>query len=157
MTQKRSFITLSDEQTIAWYQHHVLVLHGYALALALKTGLSPAQAARVFVEPWHSNRSSLPSQATTQILEQQARQIAEVLALTYGENHVQAESQDASWLVKVAIPDTEPFERYGASLEFHVQWVAEQMHEVCEPKGIDCSAWLEKNTLYVRLSLQIHQ
>jgi hypothetical protein len=47
MTQKRSFITLSDEQIFAWYQHHVQVLHGYALALALKAGLSPAEAARL--------------------------------------------------------------------------------------------------------------
>src|ERR1700730_4241479 len=52
MTQKRSFITLSDEQTLAWYQHHVQVLHGYALALALKAGLSPAEAARLW-ENWH--------------------------------------------------------------------------------------------------------
>jgi hypothetical protein len=51
MTQKRSLITLSNDQAIAWYQHHVQVLHGYALALALKAGLSPAEAATTFVEP----------------------------------------------------------------------------------------------------------
>lgn len=157
MTQKRSFITLSAEQTIAWYQHHVLVLHGYALALALKAGLSPAEAASVFVEPWHNHRVSLQSQATTQLLEQQARQIAEVSALTYGEEHVHVEQQDDIWLVKVAIPDHEPLERYGTSLEVHTQWVAEQLRQVCEPKGIACLVWLEHDIQYTQLSLQVPQ
>src|SRR5258708_4714707 len=72
MTQKRSFITLSDEQSLAWYQHHVQVLHGYALALALKAGLSSAEAARLW-ENWHGGRASQPSQATLQMVEQQAK------------------------------------------------------------------------------------
>ena len=155
MTQKRSFITLSDEQMIAWYQHHVQVLHGYALALALKAGLSPAEAARAFVEPWHGGRVPLPSQATPQMLEQQARQIAEVLALTHGEEHVHAERQDATWKVEVVVGDREPLERYGASLEFHTQWIAEQLRHVCEPKGIRCSVWLEPERPSLQLSLQI--
>ncbi len=29
MSQKHSFITLSNEQTLAWYQHHVQVLQGF--------------------------------------------------------------------------------------------------------------------------------
>ncbi len=155
MTQKRSFITLSDEQTIAWYQHHVQVLHGYALALALKAGLSPAEAATAFVEPWHGGRASLPSQATLQILEQQARQIAEVLALTHGEEHVQVEHQGDTWRVEVTMVDREPLERYGASLEIYTQWVAEQLRHVCEPKGLRCSVWLDQETQSLHLSLQI--
>lgn len=154
MTQKRSFITLSNEQTIAWYQQHVMVLHGYALALALKAGLSPAEAATVFVEPWHSGRASLPSQATTQILEQQARQIAEILALTHGEEHVYVEQQDDTWWVGVTIVDREPLECYGVSLEIHTQWVAEQLRQVCEPKGMLCSVWLDQDTQSIHLSLQ---
>jgi hypothetical protein len=155
MTQKRSLITLSDEQAMAWYQHHVQVLHGYALALALKAGLSPAEAATAFVEPWHGARVSLQSQATPQILEQQARQIVEVLALTHGEEYVHAERQDDTWKVEVTVVDREPLERYGASLEIHTQWIAEQLRHVCEPKGILCSVWLDPERQTLLLSLQI--
>lgn len=154
MSQKRSFIMLSDEQTLAWYQHHVQVLHGYALALALKAGLSPAEAARVFVKPWHAGLASLPSQATVQILEQQARQTAEILALTHGEEHIHVEHRDDTWLVEVTIGDREPLERYGASLEIHTLWIAEQLRLICEPKGIRCSVWLDQATQSLHLSLQ---
>ena len=154
MTQKRSFITLSDEQIFAWYQHHVQVLHGYALALAHKAGLSPAEAARLW-ENWHGGRASQQSQATLQIVEQQAKQIAEVLALTHGEEHVHIEHQGDTWWVEVTGLDREPFERYGASLEIHTQWVAEQLRLVCEPKGICCSAWLDQETQSLHLSLQV--
>jgi hypothetical protein len=156
MTEKRSLITLSDQQAIAWYQHHLLVMHGYALSLALKAGLSPVEAASIFVEPWHSNRSSIHSQATAQILEQQARQIAEVSALTYSE-HVQLVQQGQSWLVQVTIADPEPLERSGASLEHYTQWVKEQLRQVCEPKGILCRVWLDHDRLYIQLSLQADQ
>ncbi len=157
MTEKRSLITLSEEQAIAWYQHHLLVLHGYALTLALKAGLSPAQAAIFFVEPWHSDRVSIRAQATAQILEQQARQIAEVSALSYGEEHVQLTQQDQNWLVQITIADPEPLERYGASPELHTQWVAEQLRQVCEPKGIRCRVWQDQDRQYIQLSLQAEQ
>jgi hypothetical protein len=154
MSEKRSLITLSNEQTIAWYQAHVQVMHGYALALALKAGLSAAEAARVFVEPWHAGHANLPSQATVEALERQARQIAEVLALTHGEEQVQVEHQDdATWRVGVTIVDPEPFERYGVSLEMHTQWVAEQLRLVCEPKGIVCSVRLDQDRQNIQLSL----
>lgn len=65
------FVTLSNEQALSWYQHHVQVLHGYALALGLKAGLSPAETARVFVDPWHAGLASLPSTASDHMLEQQ--------------------------------------------------------------------------------------
>jgi hypothetical protein len=155
MTQKRSFSTLSDEQTLAWYQHHVQVLHGYALALALKAGLSAAEAATFWCEShWHGDQASLQPQATPQLLEQQAKQIAEVLALTHGEEHVHVEQQGDTWLVEVTIGDREPLERYGASLEIHTQWIAEQVRLVCEPKGIRCSVWLDQVTQSLHLSLQ---
>lgn len=154
MKEKRSLITLSDEQSIGWYQHHVQVLHGYALALALKAGLSAAEAATAFVEPWHGGSVPFPSQATPQMLEQQARQIAEVLALTHGEAHVHAERQDDTWKVEVMVVDREPLERYGASLEFHTQWIAEQLRHVCEPKGILCSVWLDAERQALHLTLQ---
>ena len=124
MSEKGSLIRLSNEQIIAWYQEHVQVMHGYALALALKAGLSAAEAARAFVEPWHVGHASVPTRATVEVLEQQARQIAEVLALTHGEEHVHVEQQDDTWLVGVTIVDSEPFERYGVSLEIHTDWVA---------------------------------
>ena len=60
MTQKRSFVTLSAKQTLAWYQHHIQVMHGYALALGLKAGLSPAEMARMFVELWLAIPASFP-------------------------------------------------------------------------------------------------
>lgn len=154
MTQKRSFITLTAEQSIAWYQHHVMVMHGYALALALKAGLSPAEAARVFVEQGCSGGGTLRLQATAQVLERQAWQIAEVLALTYGEEYVRVEQEGEVWLVRVEIVDREPFERYGASVELHTQWVAEQLRQICEPKGIVCAVWLDGNVQCTRLSLQ---
>ncbi len=156
MTQKHSLITLSDEQTIAWYQHQVQVLQGYALALALKAGLSPVEAAKFWCEShWHAGLASLPSHATLQILEQQARQIAEVLALTHGEEHVHVERQDDTWTVEVTVVDREPLERYGASIEVHTQWIAEQLRHVCEPKDILCSVWLDQETQSLHLSLQI--
>ncbi|MBO0780168.1 MAG: hypothetical protein J2P37_15195 [Ktedonobacteraceae bacterium] len=152
MAQKRSLITLTDEQVIAWHRHHSMVLHGYALTLALKAGLSPAEAAGIFVEPWKSGRADFPSQVTDQVLEQQARQTAEVSALAYGEEHVEVERQDDTWLVKVVIAHREPLERYGASLERHIQWVAEQLRQVCEPKGIACTIWLDEDRQYMRFS-----
>ena len=156
MTQKRPFITLSDEQTLVWYQHHVQVLHGYALALALKAGLSPAEAAKFWCEShWHGGHASLQPSATLQLLEQQARQIAEVLALTHGEEHVHAEQQGDAWRVEITMIDREPLERYGASLEIHAQWIAEQLRHVCEPKGMLCSVWLDQETQSLHLSLQI--
>ena len=153
MSRKHSFVTLSEEQTLAWYQHLVRALHGYALALALSAGLSPAEAARLW-ENWHAGLASHPSQTTLQMIEQQAKQIAEVFALTHGEEHVQIEQQDETWLVEVTIADREPLERYGASLELHTQWVAEQVRLVCEPKGIRCSVWLDQETPSLHLSLQ---
>lgn len=157
MTQKPPLITLTAEQRISWYQHHVCVLHGYALALALKAGLSPEEAASFFVEPWHSARASQASQATDQMLEQQARQAAEVLALTYGAEHVQVEHQGETWLVKAIIVDCEPLERYGASLELHARWTAEQLRQVCEPKGILCSTWLARDTQHLQFSLRVSE
>ena len=155
MQEKRSLITLSDEQSIAWYQHHVQVLHGYALALALKAGLSPAEAATAFVEPWHGDRAPLHSQATLQLLEQQAAQIGEILALTHGEEHVHAERYDDTWRVEVTVVDRELLERYGASLEHHTQWIAEQLRQVCEPKGILCSVWLDPQRQSFQVCIQI--
>ena len=153
MSQKHSFVTLSEEQILAWYQHLVQVLHGYTLALALKAGLSPAEAARLW-ENWQGSRTSQVSHATLEMLERQAEQIAEVFALTHGEEHVRIEQQDETWLVEVTIADREPLERYGASLEFYTQWVAEQLRLVCEPKGIGCSVWLDQETPSLHLSLQ---
>ena len=153
MSRKHSFVTLSEEQTLAWYQHLVQGLHGYTLALALKAGLSPAEAARLW-ENWHGGRTTQPSQATLEMVESQAEQIAEVFALTYGEEHVQIEQQDETWLVEVTIADREPLERYGTSLELYTQWVAEQVRLVCEPKGIRCSVWLDQETPSLHLSLQ---
>lgn len=154
MTQKRSLITLSHEQTLAWYQHHVQVLHGYALALALKAGLGPEEAATVFVEPWHGAQTPFQSQATPQLLERQAGQIAEVLALTHGEEYVHVEQEGDSWQVEVTVVDREPLERYGASLEIHARWIAEQLRHVCQPKGIDCSVRVDPATQSLHLSLQ---
>ncbi|EFH80938.1 hypothetical protein [Ktedonobacter racemifer] len=154
MSRKHSFVTLSEEQTLAWYQHLVQALHGYTLALTLKAGLSPAEAARLW-ENWHGGRTSQPSQATLEMVEQQAEQIAEVFALTHGEEHVQIEQQDEAWLVEVTIADREPLERYGASLELYTQWVAEQMRLVCEPKGIRCSVWLDQETPSLHFSLLV--
>jgi hypothetical protein len=153
MTQKRSFITLSDEQRLAWYQQLVQALHGYTLALALKAGFSPAEAARLW-ENWHGGRASQPAQATLQMGEQQAEQIAEVFALTHGEEHIHIEQQDETWLVEVTIADREPLERYGTSLEIYTLWVAEQVRLVCEPKGIRCSVWLDQEQPSLHLSLQ---
>ncbi|HEY7349287.1 MAG TPA: hypothetical protein VH599_13315 [Ktedonobacterales bacterium] len=154
MKEKRSLITLSDEQTIAWLQHHVQVLHGYALALALKAGLSPAEAAATFVEPGHGDRADLHPPASLQL---QARQIAEALALTHGAEHVHVQHHDNTWSVQVTVIDREPFERYGASLEMHTQWIAEQVRHVCEPKGIRPSVWLDQETLSLHLSLQMER
>jgi hypothetical protein len=155
MQEQRSLITLSHEQSIAWYQHHVQVLHGYALALALKAGLSPAEAATAFVGPWHGDRAPLQSQATLQLLEQQAAQIGEILALTHGEEYVRAERYDDTWKVEVTVVDREPLERYGVSLELHTQWIADQLRQVCEPKGILCSVWLDPHRQSFQVSLQI--
>jgi hypothetical protein len=157
MSQKYSFVTMSEEQTLAWYQHNVQMMQGYALALALKAGLSPAEAATVFVEPWHGARAPLQPQATLQILEQQARQIAEVMALTHGEEHIYVEQQDEAWLVEVSEFDREPFERYGTSLEIYSQWIEEQLRHICESKGMRCSVWLDQETQSLHLSLQINQ
>jgi hypothetical protein len=154
MSRKRSFVTLSEEQTLAWYQHLVQAQHGYTLALALKAGLSPEEAARLW-ENRHGSRTSQPSQATIEIVERQAEQIAEVFALTYGEKYVQIEQQDETWLVEVTIADREPLECYGASLDLYTQWVAEQVRLVCEPKGIRCSVWLDQETPSPHLSLQV--
>src|SRR5260370_42251874 len=75
MTQEVSFDTFPTEQAIAWLRHHTAVMHAYAFALAQKAGLSPAEAAHLFVDPWHASMPPQPS-ATAEILEQQARQIA---------------------------------------------------------------------------------
>jgi hypothetical protein len=155
MPQKRSFVTLSAEQTLTWYQHHMQVMHGYALALGLRAGLSLAEIARTFVEPWLAVPASLPSVATAQSLQQQALQIAEVLALTYGEERVRVARRDDTWTIEVTIADREALERYGAGLELHVQWLAEQLRLVCEQKAIRSSVWQdpEKPSLHISLSL----
>ncbi len=154
MIPPRSLITLTEEQTIVWYQQHIQVLHGYALALSLKAGLSPAEAATFFVTLWHEDYASLQSQATPTMLEQQARQIAEVLALTYGDACLALEREGENWLVKVDLALHEPLERYGVSLEYYIQWVAHQLHLVCEAKGILCTVWLEGESQLIRLALQ---
>lgn len=154
MDRERSFVTLSQEQTLAWYQHLVQALHGYTLALALKAELSPAEAAKLW-ENWHGSRVMQPSPATFQVVEQQAEQMAEVFALTYGERHVQIEHQNETCLVEVTIPDREPLERYGASLEFYTQWVAEQVRLICEPKKIHCSVRLDPETPALHLAFQV--
>lgn len=50
--------------------------------------------------------------------------------------------------------DRELLERYGASLESHTQWIAEQLRHVCEPKGIRCSARLDSERQTFHLTLQ---
>ena len=154
MQEKPSFNKLSDEQTIAWYQHHMQVLHSYALALALKAGLSPVEAARFFVEPWHANHHATSARPTAQLLEQQAKQVASVSALSHGEEQVHLEQQERGWLVEVTIVDREPLERYSVSLEVYTQWVGEQLRQVCELKGIRCAVWLDQDVQFIQLSLQ---
>jgi hypothetical protein len=77
--------------------------------------------------------------------------------LEAAEEHVQLAQQDHNWLVQVTIADAEPLERYGASLELHTQWVAEQLRQVCEPKGILCRVWHDQDKQYIQLSLQSSQ
>jgi hypothetical protein len=155
MAQLRSFVTLSAKQTLAWYQHHIQVMHGYALALGLKAGLSPAEMASTFVEPWLAIPASFPSEATAQRLEQQALQTAEVLALTYGEERVHVERGDDAWAIEVTIADHEALERYGASFELHIQWLAEQLRLVCEPKALRSAVWQDPEKPSLHLSLQL--
>ena len=51
MSENPPIVTLPPDQMIAWYRHRVQVLQGYALALALRAGLSPEEAATVFIDP----------------------------------------------------------------------------------------------------------
>jgi len=152
MAQNNTFASFTDKETIEWLRHHMIVMHGYALALAQKAGLSAAEAAQLFVELLLSSNSLLAS-TTPQLLEQQAMQNAEVLALTYGEQQVSVERNGEVWLVKARISDKESLERYGTSLDFHALWLAEQLRLVCEPKGINCKVWLVDEMLYIQLSL----
>ena len=153
MTQERSSNTFTGEQALAQLKHFAAVWQGYAFALARKAGIGPREAAALFVEPYLSN-TFFPPLATEQMLEQQARQIAGTLALTHEEQSLHLELQGDTWLLKATIPDREALERYGVALEWHTQWLAEQLRFVCEPKGIACSAWLDENTQYIRLSRQ---
>ena len=152
MTQDRSFNTFTSEQTLTLLKHFAAIWQGYAFALAQKAGLGPVETARLFVEPYLSS-ASFPSLATEQTLEQQARQIAGTLVLTHEEQSLHIEHQGDVWLLKAIIPDREALERYGVSLEWHTQWLAEQLRLVCEPKGITCAVWLEENAQYIRLSI----
>src|SRR5262245_18395624 len=124
MTQDRFFNTFTDEQTLAWFRHHIAVMHGNALALAQKAGLSPVEAAGLFGGPCLS-RASFPSPATEQILERQAKQIAGVFALTHAEPCIHVEHQGNTWLITAMILDREALEHYSASLECHTHWMAE--------------------------------
>ncbi|GCE12453.1 hypothetical protein [Tengunoibacter tsumagoiensis] len=154
MTEQHVSIALTDEQIIAWYQHHTQVWQGYALALALQAGLSPTQAARIFVDPWLMNTThSIRTQANPQILEQQARQTAEVLSLTYGEDHIHLKSQNENWLITITDIDLEPLERYGVSYKTHIEWIQAQLQLVCEPKGINCSVQMDQKSVSLRFSL----
>lgn len=78
--------------------------------------------------------------------------VAEVLALTYREQRVNVERNGEIWLVKAQILDNESLTRYGASLDFHTQWLAEQIRLVCEPKSINCKVWLIDDILHIQLS-----
>ena len=154
MSENPPIVTLPPDQMIAWYQHHVQVLQGYALALALRAGLSPEEAATVFIDPWHAAFASLPSSVTPHLLEVQAGQAAEVLALTYGMENVRVYQQEKTWLIEVTDIDPEPCERYGVSLELHSRWIAEQLRPICEAKGIHSSVWLEPERPTLHLSFK---
>ena len=151
MAQNTTFASFTDQETIEWLRHHMIVMHGYALALAQKAGLSGAEAAQLFVEPLLASASLLLS-TTLQLPEQQAMQNAAVLALTYGEQQVSVERNSEVWLVKAQLSDNEGLTRYGASLDFHTQWLAEQLRLVCEPKSINCKVWLIDDKLHIQLS-----
>lgn len=150
MAQNNTFGSFTDNETIEWLRHHMIVMHGYALALAQKAGLNATEAAQLFVEPLLSSISW--SSATPQLLEQQAMQNAAVLALTYGEQQVNVEKNGEVWLVKAQLSDNESLMRYGASLDFHTQWLAEQLRLVCEPKNMSCKVWLIDDELHIQLS-----
>jgi hypothetical protein len=153
MTQEISFDTFTSEQAITWLRHHTAVMHAYAFALAQKANLSPAEAAHLFVDPWHANMPPQPP-ATAETLEQQARQIVMVLALEHGAQSVHIEHPNDTWLIITTLSDPEAMQRYGTPPEFHIQWLYEQLCLVCGPKGIICTAWLNDTTQYIQLSLQ---
>jgi hypothetical protein len=154
MTENNSSTSFTPEEAIEWLRHHVLVMQGYAFALAQKAGLTVGDAAHLFVEPLLATPSSWPT-PTSQVLEQQAIQSATVLALTYGQEQVHREQHDNSWLLKATLTQVhrENLERYGASLEFHTQWLAEQLRLVCEPKNIHSTVRQTSDGLSISLRL----
>jgi len=152
-TQNIRVGTASAEQALPWLQHHILAWTGYAFALAQQAGLSPEEAARLFMQPM-LNEKQTTFQADAVRLEQQAMQNAVIMAAIHGASNVHLERDEDTWLLKIVVTDVkQELETWGVSLEFFARWLGEQARLIGEPKGIVYTTWLDGETLSMQLSL----
>lgn len=145
---------LPAEQGVHTLQMHHITWTGYAYALAQRANLTPEEAARLFMQamtPYVVANSS----ADAAVLEQQARQAAEMMALLHGHANVLLEQTGEVWSLRTTLTELkEGLAIWGIPLEFFARWMGEQARLVGESKGIDYQTWLDGKTLYMQLALR---
>ncbi len=153
MTQEVLFERLTQEETNALLQQKLTIFTGYAFALAQKAGLTPEEAAQFFMEPHRADYATTSTSISRdEILEQQARSSAVSMAVSHGNNNVQLEHDNDTWVIKVMLMQDKPIlEQWGVSLEFLTRWLGEQARLIGEPKGVVYTCWLVGEVLNVQL------
>ena len=153
MSQEVPIETMTLEETIVLLQQRLTMFTGYAFALAQKAGLTPEEAAQMFMESHRTSNATLSSSA--EMLEQQAQSNAISMAVSNGRSNVRLERDANRWLIKILLTQDRPIiEQWGASLAFLARWLQEQARLIGEPKGIAYKCWLDGEVLHVALVLR---
>ena len=151
--QSISLDVIPAEQGMHVLQAHNVTWTGYAFALAQRANLAPEEAARIFMQAMMPYVSASTS-ADAALLEQQAMQAAEMMALLHGHANVRLERVGETWLLRTTLTELkEGLEVWEVPLEFFARWMGEQARLVGISKGIAYTTWLDVETLHVQVAL----
>ena len=145
MIQSIQIEALPPDQQIESLRHHVLMFTGYALFMAAKMGLSPDEAATLFMQP-------LLISTRVVSLEDQAKGDALRISMIHGSENVSLHREDLGWLIQIRIGDDKSIlEQWGAPVSFWAAWLDQQSQLISKAKGIKYVIWLESDILNIQL------
>jgi hypothetical protein len=128
-----------------------MTFSGYAFGLAQRAGLSPEEAARLFVERAHAGVPSAERDATAEEVARWVVRNALALQMIHGQVTVRRDGD--VWTMIVNVTDDAPsLEAWGAGLDFWLGWLAEQTRLISAHHGFESSVWREDADVHLRFA-----
>lgn len=145
----------SLEEKVERLRYHWTHYVGYAFALAQRAGMSPEEAARLWMEPFLSGREERPER-TPQELERWVRENAAAMQIFHGNARLEREGN--IWIMRVSLEeDRQNLELWGAALDFFGRWAGEQVRLLGTVQGFKARGWLEGETMCFRFEVMEQQ